>query len=196
MEAFLEVWGPGGSELVNLAGEDMSVGRAASNDVVIADPAVSAVHAGLALYRGWWCVKDLGSSNGTFVNGDRVIGEHRLRAGDEIRLGGSRIVFRTRAPSDVAATAAAEAPPELTRRERDVLVALCKPLVGGQPFAHPATVKEIAEELVVTEAAVKNHLASLYDKFGIHEPGESRRLRLANDAVLRRAVSIADLTST
>ena len=196
MEAFLEVWGPRGSDLVNLEGEDVSVGRAESNDLVLDDGAVSAVHATLARYRGWWCLKDLGSSNGTFVNGEPVISERRLRAGDEIRLGSSRIVFRTRAPSNIAATVGAEAPPEITRRERDVLVALCRPLVSGQPFAHPATVKEIAEQLFVTEAAVKNHLASLYDKFAIHESGESRRLRLANDAVLRQAVTIADLTAS
>lgn len=195
MEAFLEVWSAGRSELVNLEGQDVSVGRADSNDVVLADAAVSAVHASLARYRGWWCVKDLGSSNGTFVNGEPVIGDRRLRAGDEIRLGSSRIVFRTRVAPEVAATMSADAPPEITRRERDVLVALCRPLVSGQPFAAPATVKEIAEQLVVTEAAVKNHLASLYDKFAIHETGETRRMRLANEAVTRRAVTIADLTS-
>jgi DNA-binding NarL/FixJ family response regulator len=83
--------------------------------------------------------------------------------------------------------------PELTRRERDVLVQLCRPVLAGDVFTEPASSREIAEALVVTEAAVKQHLLNLYVKFGIHGDGERRRVRLANDAVHRGAVTIADL---
>jgi tetratricopeptide (TPR) repeat protein len=75
--------------------------------------------------------------------------------------------------------------PELTRRERDVLAALCRPLASGGPVVMPATIREIAAELVVTEAAVKQHLLNLYDKFEVPEGGESRRIALAREAVLR-----------
>ena len=75
--------------------------------------------------------------------------------------------------------------PELTRRERDVLAALCRPLASELPVAMPASVREIAAELVVTEAAVKQHLLNLYDKLEIPEGTESRRLALAREAVLR-----------
>ena len=51
----------------------------------------------------------------------------------------------------------------------------------------------MAEALVVSEAAVKFHLGNLYDKFGIIEEGGSRRVRLANDAITRRAVTYAEL---
>jgi DNA-binding NarL/FixJ family response regulator len=44
---------------------------------------------------------------------------------------------------------------------------------------------------VVSEAAVKQHLAHLYDKFGISDGGERRRVRLANEALRRGAVTIA-----
>jgi len=73
--------------------------------------------------------------------------------------------------------------PELTRRERDVLVSLCRPLHGDDVVAQPASVKEIAAELVVTEAAVKQHLLHLYDKLGIGEGGERRRVALAREAI-------------
>jgi tetratricopeptide (TPR) repeat protein len=73
--------------------------------------------------------------------------------------------------------------PELTRRETDVLVALCRPLRGDDVVAQPASVREIATELVVTEAAVKQHLVHLYDKFGIAEGGERRRVALAREAI-------------
>src|SRR5919197_406907 len=85
-----------------------------------------------------------------------------------------------------------ETPPELTRRERDVLVALCRPALGGDVFTEPASVREIAAALVVTEAAVKQHLLHLYDKFGIADTGERRRVRLAREAIRRRAVVLPD----
>jgi tetratricopeptide (TPR) repeat protein len=72
---------------------------------------------------------------------------------------------------------------ELTRRENDVLVALCRPLSTEDVVAQPASVREIAAELVVTEAAVKQHLIHLYDKLGIAEGGERRRVTLAREAV-------------
>ena len=75
--------------------------------------------------------------------------------------------------------------PVLTRRERDVLAALCRPLASELPVAMPASIREIAAELVVTEAAVKQHLLNLYDKFEIAEGTESRRIALAREAVLR-----------
>lgn len=79
--------------------------------------------------------------------------------------------------------------PELTRRENDVLVALCRPLSGNDIVAQPASVKEIATELVVTEAAVKQHLLHLYDKLEIPEGGERRRVALAREAVRRGLVN-------
>jgi hypothetical protein len=87
-----------------------------------------------------------------------------------------------------------ETPPELTRRERDVLVALCRPALGGDVFTEPASVHEIAAALVVTDAAVKQHLLHLYDKFGIAETGERRRVRLAKEAIRRGAVARPDPT--
>jgi len=72
--------------------------------------------------------------------------------------------------------------PDLTRREVEVLAALCRPLRQDDAFVAPASAREIASELVVTEAAVKQHLLRLYAKFRIPEGGE-RRTRLANVVV-------------
>jgi pSer/pThr/pTyr-binding forkhead associated (FHA) protein len=193
VESYVEVWGPGEARLVPLEGDTVTVGRKTTNAVVLDDAMVSNFHAVFEHYATGWCLRDVGSSNGTYVNGDRVVGERHVRPGDEIRVGGTRLVLRGPAESDGATVTAAE-PPAITRRERDVLVALCRPLLGGDAFNRPATTKEIATALVVSEAAVKAHLINLYDKFDLHERGgESRRVELANAAVLRRAVSIADL---
>src|SRR5262249_10883306 len=141
-----------------------------------------------------WCVRDLGSRNGTFVNGDRIIGEHALHSGDEILLGRLRLLFR--GPARGAKTAAIAQPPVLTQRERDVLVALCRPLLTGDAFTEPASIRAIAAELVVSEAAVKQHLSRLYDKFDLGAEEERKRVQLANAAVARGAVKLGDLRST
>jgi hypothetical protein len=180
---------------MQLQGQRISVGRATSNDLVVDDPAVSALHAAFERYSGGWCIRDLGSSNGTYVNGNRVVGEQLLRPSDQIQAGKSRLVFRVSGAYETQTTDVAEDAPDLTRRERAVLVALCRPMLGGEAFNAPASVRQMAAELVVTEAAVKNHLLNLYDKFGVYDQGESRRVRLANEAVRRRAVSVADLSS-
>lgn len=60
-------------------------------------------------------------------------------------------------------------------------------------FTEPASLREIAAALVVSEAAVEQHLLRLYAKFEITPGGGSRRGRLANEAVRRRAVTLADL---
>jgi hypothetical protein len=86
-----------------------------------------------------------------------------------------------------------EDPPELTRRERDVLVALCRPALEGDLFTEPASVREIAAALVVTDAAVKQHLGNLYYKFGIGETGERRRVTLAKEAFRRGAITADEL---
>ena len=197
---FVEVRGPDGTRLVELVNDRSSLGRAKTNDVVVLlDPTVSRLHAVIERYPTGFCVRDLGSANGTFVNGEPVKGETRLRTGDELRLGNSRLTFFTVNDTDSDVTAVADGPPTLTRREREVLIALCRPLLEGAPFAPPSGIRQMAAELFVSEAAVKFHLTNLYDKFGLSENpegGPSRRVLLASEAIRRRAVTIADLRGT
>jgi ATP/maltotriose-dependent transcriptional regulator MalT len=192
---YLEVWQPQGREVVVLEAPRVSMGKARSNDVVLpSDPTVSRMHAVLERFAGGWCVRDLAARNGTFVNGQRLLGDRQLRSGDEIRLGATRLVFRAEGlDPDETETQAAKSAPALTPRECDVLVALCLPLVSGDLFTEPAPIRQIADTLVVTEAAVKQHLLHLYDKFGIYSGTGSRRVRLANEAIRRGAVSVGEL---
>lgn len=134
----------------------------------------------------------MGSRNGTFVNGQKLVGERVLGPGDDVRIGSIRLVLRGGGHGDHTATEAPQPPPELTRRERDVLVALCRPVLSGDVFREPASIRAVAAELVVSDAAVKQHLLNLYDKFAIYD-AENRRLELANQAIRRGAVSLADL---
>jgi pSer/pThr/pTyr-binding forkhead associated (FHA) protein len=190
----LEVWVEGARERIPLEGDRITIGQAATNDLALPfDRTVSRVHAMLERVASRWCVRDLASRNGTFVNGERIWGERPLRRGDEIRVGGVRLVALVEDLSGTAdATVGAEAGPRLTPREREVLVALCRPMMAGDVFREPASVRQIAGELVVTEAAVKQHLSRLYDKFEVFER-EGRRSRLANEAIRRGAVSTAEI---
>ena len=70
--------------------------------------------------------------------------------------------------------------PNLTRRERDVLAALCRPAGRAETFVEPASIREMAETLGVSDAAIKQHLLNLYDKFDLFEGEDHRRVRLAN----------------
>ncbi|HXE56857.1 MAG TPA: FHA domain-containing protein, partial [Gemmatimonadales bacterium] len=70
-----------------------NVGRADYNDVVIPDPSVSGAHAKLQRREGVWILTDLGSTNGTFVNGERLEEETPLGPGDTIALGEVAFLF-------------------------------------------------------------------------------------------------------
>ncbi len=191
--AYIEIRGSGPPELFPLDGTRVTIGRGDGNDVVLRDDRlVSNVHAVIECYGSSYALRDLGSSNGTFVNGS-LAGERVLRPGDEIRLGRTQIQFRETQAAAGERTDTGPKPPELTSRERDVLIALCRPLLHSNLFAEPASIRQIAEELVVSDAAVKFHLSNLYDKFQIYDTTQSRRFVLANEALLRRAVSLADL---
>jgi pSer/pThr/pTyr-binding forkhead associated (FHA) protein len=193
VSSYVEVWGRSGRELRALDSERMTVGTLDSNDVVVDADGVSRVHAVFERFGDTWCVRDVGSRNGTFVNGGRIIGERALHSGDEIVLGRLRLLFH--GPARGKETAAIAQPPPLTQRERDVLLALCRPLLTGDAFTEPASTRAIAAELVVSEAAVKQHLSRLYVKFDVGAHGERRRVRLANAAVARGAVTLGDLHS-
>jgi pSer/pThr/pTyr-binding forkhead associated (FHA) protein len=196
MDAYLELWAGAGPQLIPLTGDRITLGSAASNDLAVpTDRRMSRLHAVLERFPTGWCLRDLGSSNGTFRNGERIWHEVALRDGDEIRAGTARLVYRAGSTAAAPAhdTETGEPPPELTPRERDVLVRLCRPLLTGDLFTEPASSREIATALTVTEAAVKQHLLRLYEKFGITGDGERRRLRLANEVMRRGAVTIADL---
>ena len=166
--------------------EDVTtVGRGPGVDISLEDPSVSRLHAeiirrGLHVY-----VSDLGLSvNGTRVNG-RPVGRRVLTDGDVLSFGTARTRvggIAAQADSDDTVELRRISAPDLTRREIEVLTALCRPALQQDAFVAPSTAKDIADELVVTEAAVKQHLLRLYQKFRIAE-GVNRRARLANEVI-------------
>lgn len=193
MTAYLEVRNCGDAQLIALDGGPLTIGRAALSDIPLAgDNLVSRRHAMILRRAGGWCITDLGSRNGTFVNETPVAGELALRPGDEIRLGASRLIYRQDRAEDDNETGAAEQPPRLTPQEREVLLALFRCSPGGA-FSEPASIKEMAEALKVSESAIKQHIMHLFAKFGIPAGVDRRRLLLANEALRRGAVLLGEI---
>ena len=82
---FGELQPVGGGDPIPLLKRTLLVGRRESADIVLRFPNVSGNHCELSLTDGYWHVKDLGSSNGTKVNGSRVT-EQRLEPGDRLAI--------------------------------------------------------------------------------------------------------------
>jgi hypothetical protein len=169
---------------ISLAAEVTTVGRGHGVDIRLDDSSVSRLHAELVRRGPYVYVMDLGlSHNGTRVNG-RPIARRLLAEGDVLSFGAARCRIGGLPAEEMSADSGMRrsAAPEVTRRELDVLTALCRPALSDEAFATPATAAEIAADLVVTEAAVKQHLLRLYQKLRISE-GPNRRIRLANEVV-------------
>jgi len=184
-------------EIIPLSDDITTVGRGPGVDVVLVDPSVSRLHAEIIRRGPYLYVSDQGlSRNGTRVNG-RPVGRRIVKDGDVIRFGtaGVRVcddrpligfgigvdAAEGRGPTPTVEMRISD-PPELTRREWDVLRALSRPANVPGAFVIPLSTREVADDLVVTEGAVKQHLLRLYRKFDV-PPGPNRRGRLANEVV-------------
>ena len=79
--------GPSPGKMFSLSKSEITIGRDVNADVVINAAEVSRRHCRLRLDAGSYIIEDLGSTNGTFVNGQRLTGPHLLRPGEVIMLG-------------------------------------------------------------------------------------------------------------
>ena len=84
--------GPFAGRIVALPSQMVSIGRAPDNDVVVGDPATSGHHGRIETRDGSFWISDLGSTNGTLVNGEPVI-EKQLSDGDTIAIGQNTLRF-------------------------------------------------------------------------------------------------------
>ncbi len=83
-----------------LGQEPMRIGRERGNQIVLPSDSVSRRHCRIDRRKGGWMVKDLGSTNGTYVN-DQLVEEHCLKRGDQVKVGDT--IFKYLSGSDVEA---------------------------------------------------------------------------------------------
>ncbi|APE32926.1 LuxR family transcriptional regulator [Nocardia mangyaensis] len=178
-----------------------TIGRNVQADLVLGwDAEVSRLHAAVEYLGAHWTIVDDGlSRNGTFVNGERLVGRRRLSPGDRIRVGTTLVHFFDfgGVVDDATHTASGTTIPtmrSLTETQRAVLIALCRPYKHGTGFATPASNQQIAEELFLSIDAIKTHLRALFAKFGVENlPQNQKRTRLAALAMQSGMISDHDL---
>lgn len=73
--------------------ENSTIGRSRKNEIVLNDPFISGVHAKIWKSGGVYFLEDLGSKNGSFLNGERITEPFTLRNGDRISLGQVEFLF-------------------------------------------------------------------------------------------------------
>lgn len=192
----------GGGQVIRAVDEPsgkLRVGRTGNVDLLLDfDAEVSRLHAEIEQVGDEWVVADDGlSRNGTFVNGEKVVGRRRLRDGDAIRFGETVVVFRApgvELDETRAATPGSGSPPSVSNTQRRVLIALCRPYRDGSDFASPATNKQIAEEVFLSVDAVKAHLRALFERFDVGGlPQNQKRIRLAELAIRSGMIAPRDL---
>ena len=188
----------GAQVLVELGDAPLTVGRRDDHEVTLSwDKEVSRVHAQIEQVKGDWFLIDDGiSRNGSYVNGERVVGRRRLRDGDRLCFGSTIVAYRGSDATEVDSTLGTRTdlgPIEVTDTQRKVLIALARPLAESA-FATPATNRAIADELFLSVDAIKAHLRVLFDRFGLSElPQNQKRASLAASALLNDVISPRDL---
>ncbi|MCK4898677.1 MAG: FHA domain-containing protein [Anaerolineales bacterium] len=101
--------GPNPGEVFSLTKNEIYIGRDVNNDIAVNDQEVSRKHARLVMQAGGYVLEDLGSTNGTYVNGQRLMGPHVLRPGETVMLG-ENVSMVLEAGYDADATIVSQAP--------------------------------------------------------------------------------------
>ena len=143
------------------------IGRHPDNDVQVLDARVSKRHCEVQEHEGGWILRDLGTLNGTFINGERIKGEKRLAHRDVIRVGSSSLTF-----SDLGEALEQAPPPAAFRRRADVS-GLARTALG-----HAAPAPSRAER----EQSFRQHLRSV-----LAAPSSGELLRALLDGALALA---------
>ncbi len=154
-----------------VAGTSARLGRDPDLDISFdpGDAVVSAVHA--RVWReanGSWWLEDLGSTNGTWLNGRRITGAERLRSGDRITLGQRGPALVAAVPGELARTSAEPAPevPQPPLRLRRVaggedLIAVGREIVIGRSASSSIPLRTVADTVVS-----KRHALVAFDDAG------------------------------
>jgi predicted component of type VI protein secretion system len=142
--------GPTPGAAFTLEGDQMTIGRDSSNEIVINDAEISRRHARLTFQGGKYVLEDLGSTNGTFVNGQRLAGPRVLKPGEVVSFGEQIVLVFEATTIDPGATMVsprAAAVPSISRP----LTPPPPPVeYAGSIPASPAPAEELADEIKKT----------------------------------------------
>jgi len=132
--------GPNPGTVFELTKEVSLIGRDVTNDVVVGDAEVSRQHARITRTPGGYVLEDLGSTNGTFVNSERLVAPRVMNPGDLVALGETvSLTFDATAPEAAATVAQPAATAEPAKK---VPLGAAKPAVQAQQVAPPSPAVE------------------------------------------------------
>jgi len=162
--------------------DELVLGRRDNSDLVLPDPHVSRAHAVVRRQSGVIWLEDLGSTGGTYVNGEQITGSQALKHSDIVRFGSVETRFEDRSSlsenedaTEMMVVPEVEERPVLSPRQSEVLGYL------QQGLTNP----EIAAKLGVTERTVKAHCQEVFDRLGARNRtaavAVAMRLRLLPD---------------
>lgn len=165
--------------VVELASERTLVGRGPQCDIQLDDARVSGAHLEITRHGSALIAQDIGSTNGTLLNGRRILQPVRLADGDTLALGGCRLAISIAAPVGTATALAGALEVTLSEEERAVASALVRGFRDPGALApRVATRAEIAAAAHLAERTVTRRLEGLAVKLklGPHEARERSHL--------------------
>lgn len=173
----------GGGPRSEEIGDGLLIGRGSHCDLVLDDETVSTDHAELTRRGASYLIADLGSKNGTIVNGRRIEKQTRLASRDIITISPFRLELDL--PEVIKTTPRESITVELGDDERAVAQALVAPYrTVGTLAGRPATRREIAEALHLSDSTVKRRLESLALKLEVVDQPRGDRMRMIADRVM------------
>lgn len=146
--------GPAPDTRFELTAVTSTIGRSANNDITINDPEVSRRHAHILQREQGYAIEDLGSTNGTFVNGQRCVGVIGLHDGDEVDLGDTISLLFRQEPAPSRGMAADD-------EEDTADLVPVRPPVPPRPTPRPAAVDPYVNVPVETEPGRRPNRALL-----------------------------------
>jgi len=149
---------------IDLDQSDLTIGRKADNQLVIEDSAVSGHHARLVKIQSVFFLEDLGSTNGTYVNEERV-DRRQLKDMDVVGIGKHRLIFR-----DAGGNGAAQ--PDFVDGDHTMILKTQKADPAGQPVNVMGTIQIIAGRTDRTEYRLTHQLTVIGS-----QPGAGIRLK-------------------
>ena len=147
-------------DLTLTVSDSLSIGRGSDNDVVLGSKQVSRNHAVLSVLDGQLYVKDLDSSNGTFINEQRIAGNESSHLKADDTLGFASFSFQVQASAAPVTTSESEtlAPVVTEEPVADIHENADTAALTETPASEPVTEKQVVEESVLEESSSKEAL--------------------------------------
>ena len=132
--------GPNPGTVFELTKEVSLIGRDVTNDVVVGDAEISRQHSRITRTPGGYVLEDLGSTNGTFVNGERLVAPRVMNPGDLVALGETvSLTFDATSPEAAATVAQPAATAEPAKKAPQ---AVAQPAAQAKPASPPISAEE------------------------------------------------------